>query len=99
MASRLFDKWQGQFLDWIVTECWEILEDTDFPTVKRWRDAGGKVLGHFQVYFLEEIAHGRNIDIENMWRACTAGTRIPISATICTQPLKPRLNFCKIRPG
>jgi benzoyl-CoA reductase subunit C len=25
--------------------------------VKRWREAGGKVLGHFQVYFPEEIAH------------------------------------------
>jgi benzoyl-CoA reductase subunit C len=33
------------------------MEDTDFPTVKRWREAGGKVLGHFQVYFPEEIAH------------------------------------------
>jgi benzoyl-CoA reductase subunit C len=25
--------------------------------VRRWREAGGKVLGHFQVYFPEEIAH------------------------------------------
>ena len=35
----------------------EVLEDTDFPTVKRWRGEGGRVLGHFQVYFPEEIAH------------------------------------------
>ena len=27
------------------------------PTVKRWREHGGKVIGHFQVYFPEEIAH------------------------------------------
>jgi benzoyl-CoA reductase subunit C len=25
--------------------------------VRRWRDGGGKVIGHFQVYFPEEIAH------------------------------------------
>ncbi|MCP4424681.1 MAG: hypothetical protein GY803_09330 [Chloroflexi bacterium] len=29
----------------------------DFPTVRRWREAGGKVVGHFQVYFPEEIVH------------------------------------------
>ncbi len=37
--------------------CREVLEDTDFPTVKKWREAGGKILGHFQVYFPEELAH------------------------------------------
>ena len=37
--------------------CREILEDTEMPTVKRWRERGGKVLGHFQVYFPEELAH------------------------------------------
>ena len=57
MALRLFDKWQGQSLDGIIAECREVVEDADFPTVKRWREAGGKVLGHFQVYFPEEIAH------------------------------------------
>jgi benzoyl-CoA reductase subunit C len=35
----------------------ELLEDDTFPTVSRWREAGGKVVGHFQVYFPEEIAH------------------------------------------
>ncbi|MEN8374380.1 MAG: 2-hydroxyacyl-CoA dehydratase [Gemmatimonadota bacterium] len=35
----------------------ELLEDDSFPTVSRWREAGGKVVGHFQVYFPEEIAH------------------------------------------
>lgn len=57
MALRLFDKWQDQSLDGIIAECRELVEDADFPTVKRWREAGGKVLGHFQVYFPEEIAH------------------------------------------
>ncbi|PIV26788.1 MAG: hypothetical protein COS37_04615, partial [Anaerolineae bacterium CG03_land_8_20_14_0_80_58_20] len=57
MALRLFDKWQDQSLDGIIAECRELVEDADFPTVKRWRAAGGKVLGHFQVYFPEEIAH------------------------------------------
>jgi benzoyl-CoA reductase subunit C len=37
--------------------CRDWVEDTQFPTVRRWREAGGKVLGHFQVYFPEEIAH------------------------------------------
>jgi benzoyl-CoA reductase subunit C len=57
MALRLFEKWQDQLLDGIIAECRELVEDTSFPTVKRWRAAGRKVLGHFQVYFPEEIAH------------------------------------------
>ncbi|MBK5097878.1 MAG: 2-hydroxyacyl-CoA dehydratase, partial [Gemmatimonadetes bacterium] len=44
-------------LDEVLYECRELIEDTDFPTVRRWREAGGKVIGHFQVYFPEEIAH------------------------------------------
>lgn len=61
MTLRLFDKWQDQSLDGIIAECRELVEDADFPTVKRWREAGGKVLGHFQVYFPEEIAHAAGI--------------------------------------
>ncbi|HLA05928.1 MAG TPA: 2-hydroxyacyl-CoA dehydratase family protein, partial [Anaerolineales bacterium] len=57
MVLQLFRNWQGQSLDWIIAECREVVEDVDFSTVKRWREAGGKVLGHFQVYFPEEIAH------------------------------------------
>ena len=37
------------------------MEDTDFPTVRRWREAGGKVVGHFQVYFPEELAHAAGV--------------------------------------
>src|SRR3989304_4047494 len=61
MALRLFEKWQGQSLDGIIAECRELVEDPDFPTVKRWREAGGKVVGHFQVYFPEEIAHAAGL--------------------------------------
>ena len=55
--TTLFDAWRGKPLDEILYECRELLDDTTFPTVRRWRDAGGKVIGHFQVYFPEEIAH------------------------------------------
>jgi benzoyl-CoA reductase subunit C len=53
----VFDRWQDQPLEEVLYECRELLEDMDFPTVKRWRENGGKVVGHFQVYFPEEIAH------------------------------------------
>jgi benzoyl-CoA reductase subunit C len=48
---------RGKPLDQVVARCRELLEDADFPTVAHWRAQGGKVLGHFQVYFPEEIAH------------------------------------------
>ena len=41
--------------------CRELLEDDTYPTIKRWREAGGKVVGHFQVYFPEEIAHAAGV--------------------------------------
>jgi benzoyl-CoA reductase subunit C len=48
-------------LDDVLRECREILEDASFPTVRRWRESGGKVLGHFQVYFPEELAHAAGV--------------------------------------
>jgi benzoyl-CoA reductase subunit C len=54
---RTFEEWRGKPLDQVLYECQELFEDTTFPTVRRWRESGGKVLGHFQVYFPEEIAH------------------------------------------
>lgn len=57
MTAQVFDAWQGQPLEEILYQCRELLEDMTFPTVSRWRDSGGKVIGHFQVYFPEEIAH------------------------------------------
>jgi benzoyl-CoA reductase subunit C len=55
--EALFTAWRDRPLEDVLYECRELLEDTGFPTVKRWRAAGGKVAGHFQVYFPEEIAH------------------------------------------
>jgi benzoyl-CoA reductase subunit C len=53
----VFPEWRDQPLDEMLYQCRELVEDTDFPTVQRWREGGGKVVGHFQVYFPEEIAH------------------------------------------
>ena len=61
MTAATFPEWRGLPLDDIVMRCRELVEDTDFPTVRRWRDAGGKVVGHFQVYFPEEIAHAAGL--------------------------------------
>ncbi len=52
-----FPEWRDQPLDEILFQCRELLDDVSYPTVRRWRDAGGKVVGHFQVYFPEEIVH------------------------------------------
>lgn len=41
----------------VIAGCRDLLEDTSFPTVHEWKASGGKVLGHFQVYFPEELAH------------------------------------------
>jgi len=52
-----FPEWQDQSADGVIAACRELLEDDTYPTVRRWRDAGGTVTGHFQVYFPEEIVH------------------------------------------
>ena len=57
MSNLVFPEWRGKSLDEILYVCTELVEDPTFPTVKRWRKAGGKVVGHFQVYFPEEIVH------------------------------------------
>ncbi|HLB49214.1 MAG TPA: 2-hydroxyacyl-CoA dehydratase [Anaerolineales bacterium] len=57
MTTRVLDGLPYKSLDDALNLCRELVEDPDFPTVKRWREAGGKVVGHFQVYFPEEIAH------------------------------------------
>src|SRR3990172_3216055 len=46
-------------LEAIVDECRDLISDDSYPRVRSWLDANpdGKVLGHFQVYFPEEIAH------------------------------------------
>jgi benzoyl-CoA reductase subunit C len=57
MATRVFTEWRDKSLDDALGECRDMVESPDFETVQRWRDAGGKVAGHFQVYFPEEIIH------------------------------------------
>ncbi len=54
---ELFGAWRGRTLDQVLALCRELLEDVEFPTVHAWKARGGKVLGHFQVYFPEELAH------------------------------------------
>ena len=56
-AREVFPEWRGKSLDEALAACKELVEDTTLPTLARWREAGGKVVGHFQVYFPEEIAH------------------------------------------
>ncbi|HEX9633121.1 MAG TPA: 2-hydroxyacyl-CoA dehydratase [Gemmatimonadales bacterium] len=56
-APQIFPDWHGQPLDGVIAACRQLLEDDTYPTVRRWREAGGTVAGHFQVYFPEEIAH------------------------------------------
>ena len=61
MTHRVLDGLSSKPLDEMLYQCRELLEDIDFPTVKRWREAGGKVVGHFQVYFPEEIVHAAGL--------------------------------------
>jgi benzoyl-CoA reductase subunit C len=56
-AAPLLDIDLDRPLPEVLAACRELVEDTDFPTVERWRERGGRVLGHFQVYFPEELAH------------------------------------------
>ncbi|NUO80906.1 2-hydroxyacyl-CoA dehydratase [candidate division KSB1 bacterium] len=59
--QTLFADWQGKPLDTILAMCRELVEDATYPTVQRWRAQGGKVVGHFQVYFPEELAHAAGV--------------------------------------
>ena len=70
---RYFEEWEGKSLEEILRLCYDMATDPDYPTVKRWRENGGKVLGHFQVYFPEEIAHAGGILPVKMRGAQTDG--------------------------
>jgi len=59
--TRLLEDWEGRPLDALLGGIRDLVEDPEFPTVRAWRDAGGKVVGHFQVYFPEEIAHAAGL--------------------------------------
>ena len=71
--KRYFTEWEGKSLDEILHLCRELAEDPTYPTVKAWREDGGKVLGHFQVYFPEEIAHAAGMLPVKMRGAQTEG--------------------------
>ncbi len=45
--------------DEILGRCSELAEDVTYPSVRRWREehADGHAVGHFQVYFPEELVH------------------------------------------
>ena len=51
----------GATIEQLLDACRSLLRDETFPTVRLWREMGGKVLGHFQVYFPAEIAHAAGI--------------------------------------
>jgi len=55
--STVLPDWSAAPLDEALYQCRELVEDPTFPTVRRWRELGGAVVGHFQVYFPEELAH------------------------------------------
>ena len=61
----------------ILDECRGLIEDPAFPAVRRWLEADpdGKVVGHFQVYFPEEIAHAAGM---LPIKLAGGGTRVPI---------------------
>lgn len=59
--ERIFTEWQGKSFEEIMALCRDVVEDPEYPTVRRWRERGGKVVGHFQVYFPEEIAHAAGL--------------------------------------
>ncbi len=61
MKAPIFDGWQDKSLDQIFSFCRDLVEAPEYPTVRRWREGGGKVVGHFQVYFPEEIAHAAGL--------------------------------------
>jgi benzoyl-CoA reductase subunit C len=74
MSKRYFTEWEGKQLDQIFSIARELVEDPSYPTVAAWRADGGKVLGHFQVYFPEELAHAAGMLPVRMRGAQTDGT-------------------------
>ncbi len=57
MKQPVFTEWQDCTLDQALDLATDLVEDAEYPTVRAWREQGGKVVGHFQVYFPEELAH------------------------------------------
>ncbi len=55
------DPGSSKALEEVLSRCRSLVESPEYPTVRRWREAGGKVVGHFQVYFPEELAHAAGL--------------------------------------
>lgn len=72
--TRYFTEWEGKQFDEILHLCRDLVEDPTYPTVRKWREHGGKVLGHFQVYFPEEIVHAAGMLPVKVRGAQTDGT-------------------------
>jgi benzoyl-CoA reductase subunit C len=60
-VPEVWGGWRNRPLEDVLALARELVEDASFPTVRRWRESGGKVVGHFQVYFPEEIAHAAGL--------------------------------------
>lgn len=60
-TGPVYPGWQGAPLTEILFGCREAVEEADYSMVDRWRDGGGRVVGHFQVYFPAEIAHAAGL--------------------------------------
>ena len=60
-TTPIFDAWRGAPLSELLFQCREAVEGADFSMVQRWREQGGRVLGHFQVYFPAELAHAAGL--------------------------------------
>ncbi|MBI2835856.1 MAG: 2-hydroxyacyl-CoA dehydratase, partial [Acidobacteria bacterium] len=59
--NRVLDTTAWQSADDAIAFARDLAEDVTFPTIQRWREGGGKVVGHFQVYFPEEIVHAAGL--------------------------------------
>ncbi len=59
--QRFFQNLKEKPLQDSLNLCRELIEDPEYPFARQWREAGGKILGHFQVYFPEEIAHAAGL--------------------------------------
>ena len=60
-TPSIFDDWKDRELDEILEIVRGVVEDPEYSTVRQWRERGGKVVGHFQVYFPEEIVHAAGL--------------------------------------
>jgi benzoyl-CoA reductase subunit C len=61
LARKLLKGCRVGSLEELLETSREIAGDPDYPLVRWWREAGGKVVGHFQVYFPEELAHAAGL--------------------------------------